>query len=263
MNEDSSTAPNVTRENARHFKDERAYPFLQPLRDNWRIFREEVDAFLADDKVHRGSFEISTSGRRAMRSAADLWKTIGFISHGRDPAVLALEHDIPVPILNERLRYVRKSHFKRTRAFLFKYAALPENGVVSAFLSLMDPGARLGLHINHDPYMYRSHLGLLIPEGEVAFRVKDETIKWAEGELLVFAPTDPHSAWNLSDEPRVLLIVDFFRPEEDRAKMVAMEREQFREMMATDPRSFGMSGGMFDLDEDVKRRYAIPRIETT
>jgi len=256
-----STAPNVTRESARHFKDDRAYPLLQPLRDNWRMFREEVGAFLADDNLDRGRWAIFTSGKRAMRSPADLWKTVGFVIHGQDPAVLVQEHDIQVPVEDETRRYLRETHFKKSRAFMLEYAKVPEHGIVNAFVSQLDPGARLGLHVNHDPYMYRSHLGLLIPEGDVAFRVKNETIKWTEGELLVFAPTDPHSAWNLSDTPRVVLIVDFFKPEEDRAKMMALERKQFAEVMARNPQSLGMSGGMFDLDEDVKRRYAIPRIE--
>jgi beta-hydroxylase len=103
---------------------------------------------------------------------------------------------------------------------------------------------------------------LRIPEGDVRLKVGDETAAWEEGGLLVFAPTSPHTSWNLTEEWRVVLIVDFFKPEEDRAEMVAMERAQFATLMRKSPASFGMSGGMFELDEEIKRRFAVPRIES-
>ena len=255
-----NTAPNASHT---YFKDESSYPFLQPLKDNWSTIRDEVDLFFADDSLSKGQYAIPTSGKRAMRSDATLWKTIPFLLHGKAPADLVAEYDIKTVVSSATREYVNTHHFKRSRPFLLDFASVPEHGVLNVFISYFEPGARLGLHINNDPYMYRAHLGLSVPDGDVAFKVCDETITWKEGDLFVFAPTNPHTAWNLTERPRIILIVDFFKPEEDRAKMRAMEREQFTRMIERNPLSFGMSGGMFDLDQDTTKRYAVPRIEAT
>jgi aspartyl/asparaginyl beta-hydroxylase (cupin superfamily) len=102
---------------------------------------------------------------------------------------------------------------------------------------------------------------LIIPDGDCAFKVRDEIVKWREGELLVFDTTNPHTAWNLTEHPRVILACDFYRPEEDRAKMVALERECVARVMATGS-TFGLSAGMYgELDEETIKRYAVPRVE--
>jgi aspartyl/asparaginyl beta-hydroxylase (cupin superfamily) len=234
---------------------------LRPLKENWRTFRKELDAILADDNFRRAAYSVTTHATRAMRSDPKLWKTLAFMVHGRDPGDLVKEFNVKSVVTPEMRAYVKEHHFLETRPFLRDFAAVPEHGVVSMFFSVFEPGAKLGLHINNDPYMYRAHLGIRVPQGDVRFKVCDETVSWREGELLVFTPTNPHTAWNLSDEPRVVLIVDFYKPEDDREKMVALEREQFARQMARDPQTRGMSGGMFDLDEATKRRYAVPAIE--
>jgi aspartyl/asparaginyl beta-hydroxylase (cupin superfamily) len=135
-----------------------------------------------------------------------------------------------------------------------------QNGIISAFFSCFAPGMKLALHVNDDPYMYRSHLGVIVPEGDVAFKVCDEVVKWAEGSILAFDPTNPHTAWNLTDKPRIVLIVDFFKPELDRQRAVDMEREQFHRMMAHSPATLGMSGGYSVLPRDLVEKYAVSGI---
>lgn len=67
---------------------------------------------------------------------------------------------------------------------------------IGFYTHFVDPIEFLRQHVNHDPYMYRSHLGVIVPEGEVAFKVCDEVVKWREGSVLAFDPTHPHTAWN-------------------------------------------------------------------
>jgi beta-hydroxylase len=59
----------------------------------------------------------------------------------------------------------------------------------------------------------RYHLGLLVPSDPTrcGIRVGDERRHWEAGRSLVFDDTFEHEAWNESDEPRVVLFVDFAR----------------------------------------------------
>ena len=57
------------------------------------------------------------------------------------------------------------------------------------------------------------HLPLIVPENCGAIRVGNETRPWVEGELLIFDDSMVHEAWNDSDEERVVLLFDIWRPE--------------------------------------------------
>jgi beta-hydroxylase len=45
-----------------------------------------------------------------------------------------------------------------------------------------------------------------------AIDVDGETYHWKEGETVIFDDTFEHEAWNHSDQPRVVLFIDFERP---------------------------------------------------
>ena len=44
-------------------------------------------------------------------------------------------------------------------------------------------------------------------------RVATETVRWREGELIVFDDSFEHEVWNESGETRIVLIVDFNHPD--------------------------------------------------
>lgn len=58
----------------------------------------------------------------------------------------------------------------------------------------------------------RCHLPLIVPEGDCAIRIGDETRKWEEGKLMVFDDSFDHEAWNKSDAPRAVLMFDIPNP---------------------------------------------------
>ncbi len=68
------------------------------------------------------------------------------------------------------------------------------------------------------------HLPLIVP-GSGALRVGNETRAWTLGQALVFDDSIEHEAWNGSDQLRVVLIFDIWRPElsaEERAMINAL-----------------------------------------
>ncbi|MEP5765767.1 MAG: aspartyl/asparaginyl beta-hydroxylase domain-containing protein [Halieaceae bacterium] len=59
------------------------------------------------------------------------------------------------------------------------------------------------------------HLPLLVPENCGGLRVGSQVQNWREGEAYVFDDSMEHEAWNDSDQERVVLLFDIWRPELD------------------------------------------------
>ena len=66
------------------------------------------------------------------------------------------------------------------------------------------------------------HLPLIVP-ADCGFRVGGETRAWVEGEAFAFDDTIEHEAWNESNQPRVVLILDVWNPH-----LTAVERDLLR-----------------------------------
>jgi aspartyl/asparaginyl beta-hydroxylase (cupin superfamily) len=82
----------------------------------------------------------------------------------------------------------------------------------SVMLSLLRPGAHIPPHTGMINCRYICHLPLVVPDN-CGFRVGDSTIEWQEGKLIIFDDTVQHEAWNRSEQNRLVLIFDIWRPE--------------------------------------------------
>jgi aspartate beta-hydroxylase len=93
--------------------------------------------------------------------------------------------------------------------------AAPQNRVPgkapSAFFSILKPGARIPPHTGVTNTRAIIHLPLVVPPG-CGFRVGGETREWVEGQAFAFDDTIEHEAWNTSDQPRIILILDVWNP---------------------------------------------------
>jgi aspartyl/asparaginyl beta-hydroxylase (cupin superfamily) len=78
--------------------------------------------------------------------------------------------------------------------------------------SLLKGGAHIAAHNGMFNTRLVCHLPLIVPPG-CSFRVGNETREWEEGKLMIFDDTIEHEARNDSDEDRVVLIFDVWRPE--------------------------------------------------
>ncbi|MBD2561902.1 MULTISPECIES: aspartyl/asparaginyl beta-hydroxylase domain-containing protein [Nostoc] len=85
-------------------------------------------------------------------------------------------------------------------------------GMTTAGFSSLAPGTYIGPHFGATKAVLRCHLGLVVPD-ECAIRVDSETRSWQEGKCLIFDDTFEHEAWNKSDKTRIVLLIDFNRPE--------------------------------------------------
>lgn len=82
-----------------------------------------------------------------------------------------------------------------------------------AFFSILDPGKSIPAH--EGPYQgyIRYHLGLKVPrKNPPQIRVKDQYYTWKEKQSVLFDDSWEHEVINHSEEERIVLIVDVFRP---------------------------------------------------
>jgi aspartyl/asparaginyl beta-hydroxylase (cupin superfamily) len=85
-------------------------------------------------------------------------------------------------------------------------------GMTTAGFSQLAPRAHIQPHVGYTSAVLRCHLGVLVPEG-CELRVGPETRTWQAGKCLVFDDTTEHEAWNRSQSPRTVLLIDFKRPD--------------------------------------------------
>lgn len=95
----------------------------------------------------------------------------------------------------------------------------------TAFFSLLAPRTRIPPHTGVTNARLIVHLPLIVPEG-CGFRVGSESRQWRVGESFMFDDTLEHEAWNDSDLPRAVLILDTWNVDLEPA-----ERDLIRAMM--------------------------------
>ena len=78
--------------------------------------------------------------------------------------------------------------------------------------SVLRPGTHIKPHHGFLNTRLICHLPLIVADG-CAIRVGNETREWQKGKLMVFDDSIEHEAWNHSEQTRVVLIFDIWRPE--------------------------------------------------
>lgn len=88
-------------------------------------------------------------------------------------------------------------------------------GIATAYFSHLAPKTKIPAHVGDTDAYYRVHLGLKIPANlpDCGIEVAGQRQAWSEGKCLVFNDIYYHSAWNDSDQERIVLVVDILRPE--------------------------------------------------
>ena len=104
----------------------------------------------------------------------------------------------------------------------------PNLGLISPslYFSVLEPHSRIEAHTGMTNARAIAHFPLIVPP-DCGFRVAGETRSWVPGTALIFDDMKVHEAWNDSDEIRVVLIADLWRPE-----LSALERRGVEELMS-------------------------------
>jgi aspartyl/asparaginyl beta-hydroxylase (cupin superfamily) len=88
-------------------------------------------------------------------------------------------------------------------------------GVSSIYFSFLEKQSAIQPHNGDTDAFYRIHLGIQIPDGlpSCGLEVAGQKTGWEVGKCIDFNDISFHKSWNLSNEQRVVLIVDLLRPE--------------------------------------------------
>ena len=105
----------------------------------------------------------------------------------------------------------------------------------TAVFSILDAKTRIPPHTGVNNTRLVVHLPLIVPPG-CGFRVGGEEREWQPGKAFVFDDTIEHEAWNDSDEPRAVLILDIWNP-----AVTAVERAMVSETIAGVNEFYGFS----------------------
>jgi aspartyl/asparaginyl beta-hydroxylase (cupin superfamily) len=84
----------------------------------------------------------------------------------------------------------------------------------SAGYSILEPGGEVVTHTDteedHEKYIV-VHVPLIVPIGNVGFRENNEDGKWIEGQCFILDVESPHSIWNYTDTPRVVVLLELLK----------------------------------------------------
>lgn len=148
------------------------------LENNYLLIKNELETYLIQQGKHNLSKYYSYSSNQ------NGWLTIPLIFFTiKNPATINL--------------------FPETIAILKK---VPE--LITAEFSILEAHTSINAHEGYSKQVMRTHLGLKIPEGDLALKSVDEIKKWTEGKTLSFNDGELHEAWNNSEKERWVLMID-------------------------------------------------------
>ena len=161
-----------------------SFPWSVDFEANWQVVLGELNQYL---KNHQPEAYFNTS----MVNVENSWKTISL-----------KWWDIE---FRKRQRF-----FPKTIGIVRKY---PE--IISLSFNQLEPNGKILPHCGDTNAIYRCHLGLEVPASLpiTGFRVREETRSWSNGKWLIFMDAYNHEAFNLSDQKRIIMVVDVLRPE--------------------------------------------------
>ena len=169
------------------FYDAQQLPWVAVLESNWEIMRNELLALMEVKPQRLQPYFIN----KEMSFPPKQWKTMGLYFW----------------------KFAMHKNCKRCPQTVAILKTIP--GLTSFSLSVLEAGSNINPHQGDTDAIYRCHVGISIPEGlpNCGFQVGKEIRPWEEGKALPFCDAQTHTAWNHSNERRIVLILDVMRPE--------------------------------------------------
>lgn len=166
------------------FVDQRCYPELKVLEDNWEVIRDEALALYENGYV----------------GVSEALPASNFYRDGRWTSFYLKLYDCDIPSAYQLA--------PRTMALIDQ---VPSMNI--ALFACLNPGKKINKH--HDPFAYtlRYSLGLSTPNSDdCGIVINGQDYKWKDGEGIIFDETYLHNAYNNTDKPRIILMTDIDRP---------------------------------------------------
>lgn len=179
------TQHNITGKNPHFFYEAKDFPFLNPLTENFSVIKTELLNLIDKNKENQW---LETFPNYVESDSKKAWKVFSFIFFS--------------------MKFPENAKLCPKTAELIY--SIPD--IISCDYSFLKPHTHILPHKGYTRMVLRCHLPLIVPEGDCAIRIGDETRKWEEGKLIVFDDSFDHEAWNNSDKNRVVLMFDIPNP---------------------------------------------------
>lgn len=156
-------------------------PELENLKENYIPIREEVLQLLATQKTKPYSTYLAKK---------DKWQVLWFYFWGMKNRNALSE----ITVLKKCLNGI--------------------SNLTNASISILEPNTVIDFHQGDCNGIYRCHFGIKIPAELPDCGIEVNKIKkqWKEGEYFIFCDAQEHSAWNNTNEARIILILDIIHP---------------------------------------------------
>ena len=185
------------------FYPEESLPWLQQLEAETEVIQSELEALL---RVQQDSFKpyIHSGIDRPQESDTNLldsddWTSAYLWEDGR-PIESVIERCPTTADIMEELPLTKINGFSP-----------------SVLFSKLAPGARIEPHTGLVNTRLICHLPLIVP-ADCGLRVGNESRTAVRGSAWAFDDSIQHEAWNQSQQPRVILLFDVWRPELDESE---------------------------------------------
>lgn len=160
------------------FFESSTFPFISILETNWLLIKQEFEQVQQEKLIDWPEKNLYNKG----------WKVFGLYAFGNKLA----ENCQLCPQTTQLIE------------------SIP--GITTAGFSCLASGTKISPHVGYSDQVLRCHLGLIVPNG-CALKVGNQTKSWQEGKCFTFDDTVEHEAWNQGMLDRVVLLVDFLKPQ--------------------------------------------------
>ena len=168
------------------FYEKGDFPWVVNLENNFVVIQKEIQSYIEqnDDRI-KPYFNVN------LVTKAKKWRTFAFFFW----------------------KWKVKKNMKKCPKTISILQQIPN--IVSASVSILEPGVQIKPHRGDTNAIMRLHLSLVSPVGlpECGFSVNGQEKEWKEGEVFIFNDAAKHTAWNNSDQRRYVLLVDVMRNE--------------------------------------------------
>jgi aspartyl/asparaginyl beta-hydroxylase (cupin superfamily) len=226
------------------------FNFLQTFQDDWRSIRDEFTYFIqnATDEELKSAYDIlGPKSKTIQTKGKSKYSAFGILFQGLFIEEYIRSHQIQYPDRDTddavaTALALREKYFPNLARAIDRVNAIENNILRNVYFGTFNPGLDIKLHVNDNPHMNRGYLGLIVPPGDIAMKICHDKLYWHEGKFMVLDHSYPHCPHNYTNFDRTVLVVDFFKPDWNRAKAIRFEREQVTQRMQENPYSLGVFG---------------------
>ena len=236
------------------YKPVSIFPFLKELEENWAEIQKEVQALEVNEKALKIINDMGAyANPKSQLYRIDGWGLFVFYVQGIKVTDLLKKHqftpqnenatDAEINAFCNQWDQFFETCFPKSKKIIGNFFEKNNKCVTNITIFRLASKKMLPVHINYDPHMYRCHMGLVVPKGDIGMKVEGEMRNWEEGKFFIFDSMKPHTVWNFTEQARYVLNVDCFRPEAKKEDVQAVYNVLFNLRMNESKLTFGLSGG--------------------